>query len=401
MALDPRLPPAARTSTCSTPTTGPGRRPRCAALAADALPHARPGATGDGCVVSGRLSRLQAAGTHDGAEQVLIEDWCQQYPSHSVGDLAFGADGALYVSGGDGASFNFVDYGQDGSPVNPCGDPPGRPAAALTPPTAEGGALRSQDLRTTGRPDRPRRRDPARRPRHRRRRCPATRSPPARTPTRGGSSPTACATRSASRSGPGTNEVWVGDVGWNAWEEINRIPTPDRRAVENFGWPCYEGDGAPGAATTALNLDHLRDPLRARAGASTAPLLHVRPQRSRSCPARRCPTGSSSISGLAFYDGGGAYPAAYDGALFFADYSRDCIWVDARAAPTACPNPAPLADLRRRRRRTRSTSQIGPGGDLFYADLDGGTIQRIRYLGRTAAPTARATANADRRAPRR
>ena len=43
-----------------------------------------PGATADGCVVSGRLSRLQAAGnTMTGPEQVLIEDWCQQYPSHS------------------------------------------------------------------------------------------------------------------------------------------------------------------------------------------------------------------------------------------------------------------------------------------------------------------------------
>jgi glucose/arabinose dehydrogenase len=62
-------------------------------------------------VVSGRLSRLQASGNQMvGAEQVLIEDWCQQYPSHSIGSLVFGADGALYVSGGDGASFNFVDY---------------------------------------------------------------------------------------------------------------------------------------------------------------------------------------------------------------------------------------------------------------------------------------------------
>jgi glucose/arabinose dehydrogenase len=108
-----------------------------------------PGATGDGCVVTGRLSRLQASGdVMVGSEQVLITDWCQQYPSHSIGSLAFGADGALYVSGGDGASFNFVDWGQDGDPVNPCGDPPGGVGAALTPPTAEGGALRSQDLRT-------------------------------------------------------------------------------------------------------------------------------------------------------------------------------------------------------------------------------------------------------------
>ncbi len=87
-----------------------------------------PGATADGCVVSARLSRLQASGNvMVGSEQVLIEDWCQQYPSHSIGTVEFGRDGALYASGGDGASFNFADWGQDGNPVNPCGDPPGAP----------------------------------------------------------------------------------------------------------------------------------------------------------------------------------------------------------------------------------------------------------------------------------
>jgi pimeloyl-ACP methyl ester carboxylesterase len=84
-------------------------------------------------VVSGRLSRQQAAGNAmTGSEQVLVENWCQQYPSHSVGAVEFGADGKLYASGGDGASFNFVDYGQDGSPLNPCGDPPGGVGAAPT-----------------------------------------------------------------------------------------------------------------------------------------------------------------------------------------------------------------------------------------------------------------------------
>ena len=59
-----------------------------------------PGATGDGCVVSGRLSRLQASGnTMTGSEQVLVEDWCQQYPSHSVGTVEFAEDGALTPAG--------------------------------------------------------------------------------------------------------------------------------------------------------------------------------------------------------------------------------------------------------------------------------------------------------------
>ena len=58
------------------------------------------GATSNGCVGGGRVSHLQAAGdAMVGAEQVLIEGWCQLFPSHSVDDLAFAADGALYASG--------------------------------------------------------------------------------------------------------------------------------------------------------------------------------------------------------------------------------------------------------------------------------------------------------------
>src|SRR5262249_14155184 len=77
----------------------------------DACP-APPGPPTAGRVVSARLSRLTASGsTMTGAEQVLVDGWCQQFPSHSVGTLMFGRDGALYASAGDGASFNNVHYG--------------------------------------------------------------------------------------------------------------------------------------------------------------------------------------------------------------------------------------------------------------------------------------------------
>src|SRR6185295_12576161 len=91
-----------------------------------------PGPTTDGCVISGRLSRFSVTGNVIGtAETVLIEDFCQQFPSHSIGSIVFGPDGALYMSSGDGASFNGVDFGQLGgtqgvppvTSVNPCGDP--------------------------------------------------------------------------------------------------------------------------------------------------------------------------------------------------------------------------------------------------------------------------------------
>ena len=52
-----------------------------------------------------------------GSEQVLVEGWCQQFPSHSIGTVDFGPDGALYASGGDGASFNYVDSGRNRQPV--------------------------------------------------------------------------------------------------------------------------------------------------------------------------------------------------------------------------------------------------------------------------------------------
>ena len=54
-----------------------------------------------------------------------------------------------------------------------------------------------------------------------------------------------------------------------------------------------------------------------------------------------CPTGSSSsLAGISFYQGG-PYPASYDGALFFADYSRDCIWV-MKADASGIPSPGLL-----------------------------------------------------------
>ncbi len=98
-----------------------------------------PGTTGDPSSVSGRLSRLVAngSGVWDGIEHVLIEDWGQQYPSHSVGSIAFGADGALYASGGDGASFNFADYGQNDGLLD---DDPALGDTRLLDPVDEGGA---------------------------------------------------------------------------------------------------------------------------------------------------------------------------------------------------------------------------------------------------------------------
>src|SRR5215216_6179031 len=258
-----------------------------------------PGATTDGCVVSGRLSRLQANGNvMTGTEQVLIQDWCQQFPSHSVGDLVFGADGALYVSAGDGASFNYVDYGQTG---NPCGDPPSGVGGAMTPPTAEGGALRSQSLRrpagepvtldgTVLRVD------------------PATGLGLPNNPMAASSNVNtrriiAYGLRNPFRitTRPGTNEIWIGDVGWNTWEEINRIINPTDSVVGNFGWPCYEGN-ARQSGYDGANLNICENLYTQGSSAITTP-YHTYNHSAKVLSTDNCPTGSSSLAGITFQFG--------------------------------------------------------------------------------------------------
>ena len=336
-----------------------------------------PGPTADGCVVMGRLSRLVLDGDLATTEQVLIEDWCQQYPSHSIGQLAFGDDGALYASAGDGASFNFADYGQRGIPLNPCGDPPGGVGGTMTPPTAEGGALRSQDLRTPG--------DPVTLDGAVIRIDPATGAGLPDNPLASSSDANArrivaYGLRNPFRFAvrPGTNELWIGDVGWSTWEEINRVVDPKSGPV-NFGWPCYEGPNKQ-SSYAGLNLNICDDLYKE---VSTNPSAHTQPyfayRHGQRVGDEACSTNSgSSVSGIAFefYDGG-TYPDEYRNALFFADYARNCIWAMQRG-DTGVPAPGRIRPFREGA-ASPVDLQVGPDGNLYYADLNGGTIRRIVY----------------------
>lgn len=328
-----------------------------------------PGPTTDGCVASARLARIRAAGNvAAGPEEVLLEGWCQQFPSHTIGSLAFDSHGALYVSSGDAAGYTFVDHGQRGVPPNPCGDP-----------TGEGGALRSQDLRTTG--------DPTGFDGSLLRLDPDTGEPVPTNPLF--SSPDPNARRIVAHGfrnpfrftiRPGTREVWVGDVGWMDADEINRIPDAADLTVENFGWPCYEGTSRQ-PSYDAADLSLCEDLYEDEDAVARPAFSYGRAE--DIVPGETCPDGMT-ISALEFYEGG-AYPEAYEGALFFADLSRSCIWV-------VFPGPGGEPDFATREVFMTGSSmvvdlQAGPGGDLFYVDHLG-AIRRLEYTASNHPPSA-------------
>ncbi len=334
-----------------------------------------PEAEVDACPVSGRLVRLTAAGDVAVAEKPLIEDWCQQFSSHSVGDLEFGPGGALYASGGEGASFTVSDYGQFGWPhENQCGDPPG--GAGLEPPDAEGGSLRALDVLTpadpTGLSGSVIRIDP---------------DSGAGLPGNPFSSSLDANARRIVAFGfrnpfrftidPGSGEVYVNNVGNSSFDEIDRFPAVPTEAYDS-GWPCFEGPlRNPNFQGLGLKLcDGLYE---TEPGSTEQPFFYYA-HAAGVTPDDPCSSeNGSAITGSAVYDGD-SFPDEYDGALFFADSVRGCIYAMLADGDDG-PDPSAIRPfLGEGGPYTGADLQVGAEGDLYYLSLYGDeALHRISY----------------------
>ncbi len=158
---------------------------------------------------------------------------------------------------------------------------------------------------------------------------------------------------------PGTSKIFIGDVGFNSWEEIDFGP-----AGANFGWPNCEGNcGNPAFTNPIYQYSHTQ--------------------------------GSAAIVGNVFYQGSN-FPAEFSGNYFFFDHSRGhlgrmILGANDQVLSVSLPfietasegwgfGPVDLV--------------LGPDGALYYCTYFPGQIRRIFYTGPgNRNPTAVASGN--------
>lgn len=195
--------------------------------------------------------------------------------SHTIGTLAFGPDGMLYVSNGDGCDFVRM-----------------QPSCtrALDVDSLAGKILRIDPESGAGLPDNPFAGGDLDENRAK------VYQLGLRNPFRFSIDPVSAA-------------LYVGDVGWNDWEEINRAGPG-----ANFGWPCYEGGNGIGLEQPAYRDQARCAELRASGEVVTAALFSYSHFESGE------KQGSAVLVGPVYREK--RYPAPYRGALFYADYER-------------------------------------------------------------------------------
>lgn len=245
--------------------------------------------------------------------------------SHTVGSLAFGKDGqdaVLFVSIGDGASYNRVDVRADR--VQDVDSLSGK-VLRIDPLTGEGLATNpfyNGDLD-------------------------ANRSKVYQLGLR---NPFRITVDEA------TGELYVGDVGWTRWEEIN-----SGAAGANYGWPYYEGASGTSVVNTRYRNTPEGDAFFAQNVTVDAPLYALSHQ-------------ADGINAIVLGDvsRGGYYGDAFDGDLFFNDLGQGIV----RHASLDADGQVVDVNTFTTGANVVVAMREGPDGAMYYVDLDDNLIGR-------------------------
>jgi hypothetical protein len=245
--------------------------------------------------------------------------------SHSIGQVQFGLDGSLYVTVGDGTSYNSVDW---------------RATRVQDVDNLSGKLLRINPLTGQGYADNP----------FSNGNLDSNRS-----------KVWSLGLRNSFRFtiNPTTGTPYLGEVGWNTWEEIN-VATRG----SNFGWPYFEGSPQNAGYSTLP---------QAQAFYNSGQTV-VNPLLSRNHDASQNSDGLAATALIMgdFYTGN-SLPSIYNGALFYNDVGLGTVYTtffnpDGTVRSTQVFDNLPyIVDI-----------ETGPDGNLYYASLFGGEIGRWR-----------------------
>jgi glucose/arabinose dehydrogenase len=243
--------------------------------------------------------------------------------SHSIGQIKFGLDGSLYVTVGDGTSYNSVDW---------------RATRVQDVDNLSGKLLRIDPITGQGYADNPFYNNDLNSNRSK------VWSLGLRNPFR-------------FTIDPKTGNPYLGDVGWNTWEEIN-VATKG----SNFGWPYFEGPSQNSGYSTLPQATAFYNSGKAVA----APFLARNHSASQNSDGRAA---TALIMGD-FYTGN-TLPTIYNGALFYNDVGIGTVYAtllnpDGTVKSTQLFDNLPYI----------VSMQTGPDGNLYYASLYGGAIGR-------------------------
>lgn len=342
-----------------------------------------------GRVVRYRTSAADSNVIDMATRQVLIgSTWSDGFvsggSSHSVGALRWGQDKSLLISWGDGSQYAYVDVG---------GNDPGLFLSGRADSSQDIGAFRAQYLGSLNgkvlRVDR------------------ATGNGYPSNPFYDGDSHSlrsrvwvyGCRNpfRFCVRPGTGAADpaagnpgaLFIGDVGWNQFDELNVSP----RGGENFGWPCREG--VQNSAYANWTPAHHGC---ASMGTPENPMLATAPTfiQNLANPGQSTPSGLDGrcIIGGLFYTGHG-YPGAYRQRFFFGDFVGQWIKTASFDANGALVD---LSDFATNADAPIDFAMDPVSGDIHYVSINTGIVYRVRYTGAVpgnASPIARAVASVE------